>query len=252
MDVQQWVDEIRSRLQSCINKAEELNQENGEQPAPNSTAAREWALIQEGGMVPPESYRIADVLLVASSDYLSALTRLYVEPLPSFSCMVLTRSIMENTARVWWLLDNNIDGRERAARGVNEDLRSLYESQELDALLEMSSDPSWIREELIAWAIEQGYEVKQDRRGREFLQGVDYQSITGLVEGMLGTGGKAAYKYLSAAAHGTVLALWESLTPEMQDRGHEYVVKTAKWSGVSFLAAVEQKARLYGWAVSRG
>ncbi len=106
----------------------------GDRPAPGSPAAAEAALLETGpggswGSVPFEiPYQIAGLLLRASICDIQSLARLFGPPVIPYGFEPVRRSLLEYTARAWWLLDPALSPRERVTRAWTEQLDSAQET----------------------------------------------------------------------------------------------------------------------------
>ena len=206
----------RSQLLSALNETarrfHEVRESNGLQPAPGSKAAE--AIAQQGSMAglwgrlpTQDALGQADLRLVAGMDHLGALHQLISQGEAVFALASLARSVMECSARAWWLLDPAIDGHTRILRGL------VDRSSGLLGMAQIPEPPIQARAQALLELIERGAEehglkLEIDRRARRVTLGeVAMPGYLSLIRAQLDDMGEMAWRDLAAVAHAELPAL---------------------------------------------
>lgn len=231
-------------------------------PAARSQAAREYQTDDGDRGQVETNYSLAATLLMAAENHLEATSRLLVEPLTHYGLFAVCRAAMENSARAWWLLDPDIDVKERVARGLLTRFFSLHEAAQVEEL--MNPDKKWEELQSVARARDvaeraraQGFTVTATKRGRFGLEGVERPSTTALLEEVHEELGAVMYKYLSASVHGTSYALMQEMEFEESARGgmgriakpsgsFTMIGASISVAGLTYLFAFDRHVYLYG------
>lgn len=249
---------LRSALEGFSECAYQLKQEAGFRAVKGSRKRMEEAEADEFHV--GRAYACAFLLLVACEDHLQSLARLLSHtPLTQFGIPVLCRATLENAGRAGWLLDQGITAHERMGRGLTVWLTSLQESKEVMQVYDHSEGQKRDEKEIataITAAESFGFTIGKDRAGRHrIVKEEPLPSATNLAEGVAGPSGRAMYKQLSAATHGTTYGLLSHYDFKKAAKGQlvspaislgllAAIVGTA---GVAFAMAFGRQVQLYGW-----
>lgn len=232
----------------------------------------------EWGSVPVEAaYSVGATTILAASYNLASLSQLLSpnHELSLFGFQVVTRSIVEASARAWWLLDPKLSARQRVARSLTERLHSVRQSElaeraarrDIPAAVSVSEDNvSAQLVELCAEAARLG--LREDRNDHDKLLGFEdarRTNATTLVRRFLDDigfhSGEVVYRFYSAIVHATSYAILQYFAAvdtntqgqlrSVQPRLEFAAVGNAAVLGLSsYLAVLERHGRLYGGSVT--
>jgi hypothetical protein len=130
-----FASQISPILSEVLAFAGVFSESTGSGPELGSQADREWNHNVEfgpggaWGTNPVEfAYAVAGTALIpAAGQYLAALSQLLNDEMALFGFQAVVRSLVESAARSWWILDPDIDARERVERAYEERWYSLHE-----------------------------------------------------------------------------------------------------------------------------
>jgi hypothetical protein len=252
---------IRSILKNTVDIFGEVRANNGPTPNQESAASSELKGQHEfasGWKKKPveASYSAAELRLGAAAGHVVALIRLLQDDLLPHGFATIARTILECSVRALWLLHAEADLRTRVIRGMVDEMKALIELAKMPG---KDQENQTAIERVSAGARELGFEVKQDKRGNPFIEGVSVPGYLDLVR-HYGDGKSAeiAYRYLSAVAHGELHGVLAGakfsehptdpnrllLGPEFDMEALVLFVPTIL---LNFMNAVDRYLSLYGW-----
>jgi hypothetical protein len=212
---------VRDALSDLLRAADELRDNWGWFPAPDSPGMRELANAVEFQAASPwgdpvhAAHNLGQLLLFAAGDCVEALVAALSpeRATPVYAHLVLARAALEQASRAWWLFEPGIGVRLRVARGMNDRLFGI--AQQDDRLRVSEHDRTTAfqrREDLLAEAERLGFEIVVSRRiDVRYLEEVR-PGQTQLVKELLGAPlGALVYGLFSAVAHGTTFGLMQSV-----------------------------------------
>lgn len=177
-------------------------------PSQNSKARSEQSTFAN-----PESvvtnWATAGMLLESSGEHVSAFLKALSEPVETFACYTCVRASLESAALAAWLLDPNVDTRERIMRtfalryeGLDQQVKFGVAAQVPAAELQAAKSRL---DDIERDAKALGYLSISDKNGRRIGIGQLMPKITILIRDVLDD--EPAYRLLSAVAHGHNWAL---------------------------------------------
>jgi hypothetical protein len=161
---------------------------------------------------------VAGIYRAAAYDHLGALGKLLEPPVTVWGDVIVARAALEAGARLWWLLEPGLSGRQRVARATTEQLYSAQEFITAERELPVEAGEAQTRLDLVVrYAEELGLKSDLSKDGRLIgFEGERHAGFTKIVSGVLRTEhhapGGAVARYYSAIAHGTMYGLLERLT----------------------------------------
>lgn len=235
------------------------------QPEQESTADREQRLDAElSGPWSEEplklAYGSAEMHMRTAQDQMIGLAILLATGVED-SLMTLARGAVEAYARAAWLLDTEIDGRQRLARCMTERLNGLHFENYLSGRIGRELDTDERISRIRQSAEDHDFEVVVERRtGRLHVGDTSYPGQTRVVQLLFepygGDYGIRAYADLSAYAHSSLAAftarvprlIAESEPPASAEDGPEPPVERGVVLAlVAFDEAMSRFLTLYGW-----
>lgn len=196
-----------------------IGQLEGLRPRASSLAARELGSVGDsssGWRADPieMTHMIGGMFMASAHAGLEPLRRLLEPPSMAWAPYVVGRSVLEASARAWWIFDPDIDAPRRVARALTEHLDSLEEQRLAHAAIGDEEASEKIRQTIarVAQAARiDGFEVG-DRRGRFFI-GAPRERHTTLVAKLLDPGfpGEAVYRHYAGMTHSALGALYDGL-----------------------------------------
>jgi hypothetical protein len=251
---------LRTALHGYYEAATSIHDHTDYKPGSASIIERELSSKEADRGEVETALSSAGTCILAAQDCLVSHAELLNEPMPLYGPIVLARSVMDNSARAWWLLDPEIGPKDRAGRGLVHRFNSLAEASEVARVVAPGETKLQERTEEVARSAEaQGFTVhKQRRSGRLEFKVVGYPrpSTTRLITDMKGDLGRVMWKYFSGATHGTTYALMQNLEFGItEDKGHigrpstrvDAVITTAATAAMTFGDAMSRQVTLYGW-----
>lgn len=267
------IEPVRAALHSLINSVEARAERADSQPSPGSPAAADDE--EDVRLVPPfssppilDARHFGRLQLHAAGEYFSSTGLLLQlrEPIV-FSDKVLVRSGIEAAARAAWLLDPLIDGRTRAARGINERLYGLGEVKDFASGEELVKQQAR-RALILANAKKAGYLTQTPKRDPWHVGTEKRPSSTAVMGWLLNANepnrsrmglGTAMQKYLSLFVHSTPMGLMTQSERELaRSRGQWDVdlplVSSSDDAGqllglavLAYVAAAGRALTYFGW-----
>ena len=207
---------LLDRVDLAISEFGQVRQAQSDRPNDRSDAARELDEQEPyagawGADPVVQAYSQAQLLLLAGEDHLRALDRLLRREPLAFAPVAVSRAAIEVFARAGWLLDSNLDSKNRIARGMTERLHSLRERAKLPADYNEPNPPHERIARIIEGANERGFSLVCDSRGEPVAVEEKRPSSTDAVDALLSKGGDGLggvlYRITSAMAHGTMFGL---------------------------------------------
>ena len=220
-----------------------------------------------GGLWPPRALDTAftlagGIFIGAAGEYLMSLRQVFSSPMALYGFQVLTRSLVEASARAWWLLDAAISPRERVARAAVERLFSLNEVEKVERAAERGPEEHYERSMKLRVQLAQlGLAEDLDKRGHL----IGYEGVRRVESTRLGTAfltslglrsGELVYRTLSGISHSALYAVLQYKDAEVvpgADRAAlnsnlpvQAVVNAAVLATSSYLGAVTRHAHMYG------
>lgn len=263
---------LRTTLHGFANCAESYQRLYHYLPEPGSEAAREVEALESPA---EETLSFAAVLLAGAQDHLLGLECLLAAESSVYAPYTVARALLESSARAWWLLDPNIDARERLTRTLTERLASLYEGAKLvratargGRQAESSRDLSKIDariDHVVAVARRNDLPVIEDKRGRPVAVGAERLGATVIVAKLLAgqdgdmVFGEVAFRSWSGrGAHSMFWGLTAGLEHQLDPAGqHELIANLRMTLGnveelvaiaaMAFGEAFNREVELYGW-----
>ncbi len=239
----------------------------GFDPALGSPAAREIA--EESNFASPlndhpvqTTYSVALMRLGAGIDHIQSLVRLLEEPPNIFGSAGSARTVIETSARAWWLLDPGVDTRTRVARGLSERIANFKEQGRIPIPAIQAHSKKRL-DRLVHGLASTGFVVTTNRKGIPLhVEQAAIPTAIDVIRAQLGDKGEVAYRDLSAVAHGTQHGIVTRLERVGTVAGHPDItlmkprvdeVPIANNIGVALLAlweAFDRRFRIYGWGRS--
>lgn len=264
------VEPLRSALLDFTAKTAELRERAGSTPFTNSQGMSElagqarYAGNDAWGEAPIEEAITSSCLLLAvAEDLIRSLGRLYDGGLPPvFGHLVLTRAVLEASARAAWLADPTIGGKIRVARVISERLFSINEAGRLPGA--PSTDAR--RDAVIDEARRLGFVVVEPkRRGTAYSLEAARPGNTQAVRRLFSRNqdfGEMIYGYYCAVAHSTIYGLAKNLIADVDQRrgvrqGFVTVgfgsnsgdaLNTLSVAGLGYMEGAFRLVELCGWA----
>ncbi|MGH2557050.1 MAG: hypothetical protein ACRDHO_15245 [Actinomycetota bacterium] len=206
-----------------------------------------------------DAYSIALLRLGSAGDHMESLARLHDDPSLVFGPASVARTILENCARAWWLFAPEIDVRTRIVRGFTERMNSLIEISRFPIPQVRQHGQS--RLDRFANGVEAaGFHVVRDRRtGEPTCVEKQRPDATTVIGAQLGDMGEAAYRDLSAVAHGSqhgIISRVEKVTAMPTPPGISLVAPAIRPEEVrtkiaiavmSYERAFDRRIDLFGW-----
>src|SRR6266540_267898 len=195
--------------------ARELAAEAAWDPVPGSIAHTELQaqpeLVDSWSDEPVEgAYSLARLALYCAEDHLLAIEQLLrVEDVQRYAIETIVRTVIEASARAWWLLDPAIDVQERVARFMTERLFGLSDRLQLERMVgEPTQQTGEIIDRITASAARKKFSVVSCGRGLSAVERCRPNSAD-LIERFFGGDdlGRAVYKLLSQVAHGNYVGV---------------------------------------------
>lgn len=166
-----------------------------------------------------DAYGIAGLMIESSADHIDTFVRTIVGPIASFPGCTCIRSMLEPCALAAWLTEPDIGAGERASRVFATRYDAIVEQSKWATAAypgkSLRSDTDVRIENLERKAASLGYSPVRDQSGRRIGIGCKRPAATTLIDDMLGE--KAAFRLLSAVAHGQHWAL-SQIGFEQEDR----------------------------------
>jgi hypothetical protein len=169
-------------------------------PAAESPVLREQEAFPAPELV-KTAYSQSMLLLEIGGDQLTALVKMFTDPVETIAPWASVRALLEASALASWLLDENIDAFTRVERSLGLRFEELTEqrkclrsanSPDADKVLRRIAD-------LISRAELLGYSPIVDRKGRKIGAGIKMPPMTELIRSVLDE--EVMYRLLSAVAH---------------------------------------------------
>lgn len=210
-----------------------MNQYDGN-PIPGSKASIE---IKSASC--PESIvtaiSISILLTEYSNEHLVALRRLLNEPVVPLASWTCVRSMLESSAISAWLMEPNIDSKERIARqfahryeGLNQSLKFAKSANIHHVkITEIESRINEVEKD----AISLGYNKISDIKGKRCGIGCKMPNATNIIEAMLGR--EKDYRLFSAVAHGHIWA--------QQQLAYQYSSSVATMASINGVNIIEHE-----------
>jgi len=257
-----WVDHV-------LEFSQEFATQYGNSPEPNSTAAAEFSSPERGPQGPwqrgaaSRPYELAGgLLMIATAQFLRSLRLLLVPEMALFGFQGITRSTLEASARIAWVLDPAIGVRERVLRGALLELESVRQAHAVE--LAGGGDGSNYHRQISDLKIRMallGFVEKEDKRHR--LIGFDGEvlpsltrAVTSLVPHLGLDHGELCYRSLSGVSHSLLYGITEYLeVGEITTPGKTRPVPSLPINAVanavvlaadSYLFTVQRHAALWG------
>jgi hypothetical protein len=238
--------------------------------AKGSQADREMfhnGIVGPKGPWPPQAldnaFTLAGAIFIgAAGQYLMGLSQLVTSPMALYGFQVVTRSLVESASHAWWVLDPQIEARERVARAAVE---RWYSVQELGKVERVSGREVLERDDralnLRVQLAKLGLEEDVNNRGRLIgWEGVRQPEATRVVTRFLSElglrNGEFWYRTLSGVSHSTLYAVLQyqeasrnphderaTMSPNLPLAA---VVNAAALGTSSYLGVVARHAYLYG------
>jgi hypothetical protein len=264
---------VREALAALFQASDELRDQWGSLPAPNSPAMAELADVAQFEANSPwgdpvqDAHNIGQLLLFAMGDCVEALVALLspLRPTPVYAHVVLARAALEQASRAWWLFEPGIALRLRVARVMNERIFGIAQQDPLPISQQDRMTASQRLNDLLAAAEGLGFEIVTSRRPNVGYLEEMRPGQTQLVKALLGAPdgdaslGALVYGLFSAVAHGTTFGLMSSVRAAQNPAGAPGVqwgaVYTDSGDVIHVLAAVILGTRealgrrndLFGW-----
>lgn len=243
------ITQLSSALAGLADCAENIKKAQEYEPADGSPASKEWSTTSPFQREIRTCHGSIWLLIMAAQDHVFSLSRLLSLPLTQFAHMAVIRAAIENAARAYWLLDPDLDLRERAGRGLTERFASLQEMIGVLTLTDAKQAEEKKRRlaQLISTATELGFSVKKGGHPeRYFLAEIRRPSATSLAGSILPETGKAMYKLSSAATHGTTYALMLNyrVEPDAEEERRGWITNLVPQLEISSVAVVMSAAAM--------
>ena len=240
------------------------------EPMPGSLAASELASAEGEGCedrlfdIRAAYQKAVAVLNAGAGQHMWALTQLYQPQMALFGYQVVTRALVETSARAWWLLDPNIDTTERLGRLYVDNMENISEMGRADRLGVGENNMTSKRiEMLIARAAKIGLTAEFSKKGDELIgfNSIRQPDKTPLVReffDFLGlNNGGLWYRQVSAITHGTAYGLLDYFDA-VSDPAAGLVRLEPRLPAISisefaiiaseaYLGSIEAHSQLFGW-----
>jgi hypothetical protein len=140
-DTDALIVQIAQILEEAIEFATSFSEQYGSEPLEDSLAHREMS-GQSGAagsltLTSDDVYKAysqgAGICIPAAEQFMIAMRQLYVTPMSIFGYQTVARSLVETSAKAWWLIDPNIDLPTRMARHYVDLLENIYDVRKLEA-----------------------------------------------------------------------------------------------------------------------
>ena len=204
-----------------------------------------------------DAYSIALMRLTSALDHFAALSLLLgADPARPYASASFARAALVNSVKAWWLLDPELDVRDRIGRGRADSIENLWELKKIP-IPELRQKALATLDQILADTEAIGFEM-QESKDPPRIVGFGPWSSTDLLTKQLGVIGEIAFRELSSAAHGMVSGLAGRLEPAglSAKKGITVVKPLEDWSGVvsyvaialmSFEQATDRRFALYGY-----
>ena len=220
-----------------------------------------------GGPWPPKAldtaFTLAGAIFIgAAGEYLMSLSQVFSTPMALYGFQVLTRSLVEASARAWWLLEPTIDPRERVARAAVERLFSLNEVEKVERAADRGPEEHFersmnLRVQLAQLGLAEDFDKKGHLIGYEGVRRIEStRLVTAFLTSLGLRNGELVYRTLSGVSHSALYAVLQYKDVELvpgADRAAlnsnlpvEAVVNAAVLATSSYLGTVTRHAQIYG------
>lgn len=277
-------------VQAVLNFTREYSNADSPEPRPDSPA---WLEVEAAESTPEWSgaqsidlhgaYSDGSAICIpAAAECLQGLVQLYQDQMALYAFQSVARSVIEISARAWWVLDCEIDSQTRTARHFVNMLESIKRQNDLGYFGDVSSDAFGLRlhafmqragkaglrakyakdktlhpipeaghflPDLAAIKVPTGFDGEYFKTGGEIIG--PFMKTYGSSEG------QQWWRSLSGVAHGTSYALLDHLSFELDHETNQVltekqlrattVVHTAYVAADAYLSAVTSNARLFGF-----
>ncbi len=211
LNSQDFYDQLVDLVRTFPERAGALIDDAGGTPARGSRIDREL-----GELADPEPLRTSLSLgaqaLEHAADHLFALSDACLNPVKPFAAFTLARGVLESASTALWILDTDIEGKERVERGMSLRLVGLEDQKKLSRTSPAGPDADEVTrkitgriEDMVTVAGARGVEPHRNRR--EKLDGFGSRMPGRLELASRLPGGEFDYRLLSAVAHGHSWAL---------------------------------------------
>ena len=203
------------------------------------------------------------LMLFAAGQYVGSLAQLFTDEMALFGFQAAARSLVEVTARAWWILSPEIDIRERLARSFVEQWYSLQELAKVDIAAGRPKAENGARAlKFRADAALLGIDEKRDKNGHLIgFGGLTRPASTTLIPKFLGSFGQAQgelwYRFVSGVTHSALFGVMNYVDTSQADTQTGLlklaprlpviaVVNIGVLAVTAYLGAIERHATLYG------
>ena len=257
-------------VRSSIAFAYEHRSQFSDAPAEGSLAQEEWAKDASGASshrqldIEAAHETAAGIYILSAAYFLTALARLLSADMELFAYQVVARSVVECSAKAWWLSEQDATADERLGRFYVDRLNNIEEMVRAERLPKPNAD--LLRKQLIVRARGSGLEVrlskKNDLIGFGDVLRIGSTTLAGLSLNAFGyEDGELWYRRVSAVVHATPYGLLDYY--KMTDiPGSEFkelhpslsideVRRAAVVATQAYLGAIECDCRYMGWESDR-
>jgi hypothetical protein len=257
-------------MMEVLEFAKKFSTTAGSEPVLGSKAFEELHSPEAFGVVGLEGDAVykfyssaSGIWIPATAQYVLALAQLYQSKMAQYGFQVVARSVVETSAKAWWLLDPQIDLRTRISRFYVDLWMNIDELQKIGEYGpggKHTAELHWkaVSQDLILLGMSVEFTTRNDLKR---VGGVPKPEKTKLVHEYLQSlgisDGEKWYRYLSAVAHSASYALLrnnEIIMREGEKRAQvkgnipkETVINVAALALDSFLGAVWNHAFLFGF-----
>ncbi|MXW25335.1 MAG: hypothetical protein F4Z77_03395 [Dehalococcoidia bacterium] len=255
---QEFYDQLVKLVRTFPERAGALLDDAGGVPAPGSRIDRELGGLPAPGPL-ETSLSLGAQALEHAADHLFALSDACVSPDTPFPAFTLARGVLESSATALWILDADIEGKERVERGMSLRLAGLEDQKKLLRASPPGPDADEVTrkiasriKDIMTVAGARGVEPHRNRRMKIDGFGSKMPGRLELVSRI--PGGEFDYRLLSAVTHGHS---WSLIGVAFKPSGKQNMAVKAPepivfvyvcWRAIEFFArALWAQVYLHGW-----
>jgi len=203
------------------------------------------------------TYGMAEHHIRSAQDHLAGMAILLATSSVEDAIMTTARGVVEASARAAWLLDAQIDVRQRVGRCMTERLAAIDQEDRLNRRIGRTTDAPDRRDAIERSARRHGFSIQTDRRRRSYVGSDEFPGPTRAIELLFASGGPDVgpmiYGDLSAVAHSELAAYIERLPLLLpgESLGTGMPVEIGVASALSaYERAVRTFLQSYGWSTA--